>query len=87
MTTRSPISQTLRRVLGTLALLGLFALPQAASAQSRAPRGDGDRVEQRVAQLDQALDLTDAQASRLRALFEAQEANLEYGKPVKVQLR
>ena len=70
-------ASALRRGLGivAVALVGLLALPQAASAQSRAPRGDGDRVEQRVAQLDEALDLNDRQASQLRALFEAQEAN------------
>lgn len=61
--------------IAVVALGGLLALSTPASAQSRAPRGDGDRVEQRVAQLDEALDLTDAQASQLRALFEAQEAN------------
>ena len=70
-------TRTLRRALGTAAvtLVGLLALPQAAEAQSRDGRGDGDRVEHRVAQLDEALDLTDTQASQLRALFEAQEAD------------
>ena len=65
----------IRRALGMLALVGLFALPQAASAQSRDQRGEGDRVERQITHLDQALDLTSAQATRLRALFQAQEAN------------
>ena len=70
-------TRALRRALGTaaVALVGLLALPQAAEAQSRDGRGDGDRVERRVAQLDEALDLSDRQASQLRALFEAQEAD------------
>ena len=83
MTTISKTTQTfpqrkavaIRRALGMLALVGLFALPQAASAQSRDQRGDGDRVERQITHLDEALDLTGAQATRLRALFQAQEAN------------
>ena len=66
---------TLRRALGAVALVGVLALPQAAGAQTRAPRGDGDRTEQRVAQLDEALGLSDAQASQLRAVFAAQQAD------------
>ena len=76
-TARQRKAAALRRTLGTaaVALVGLLALPQAAEAQTRGQRGDGDRVEQRVAQLGEALGLTDAQASQLRALFEAQEGN------------
>ena len=62
-----------RRALGVFALAGLFALPQTAQAQDRGPRG-GD-PEQRVAQLDEALDLSAQQESQLLALFEAQDAN------------
>ncbi|MDT7858396.1 Spy/CpxP family protein refolding chaperone [Rubrivirga sp. S365] len=75
-TARQRTAVTLRRALGTaaVALAGLLALPQAAEAQTRGPRGDGDRTEQRVAHLDEALDLSDAQATQLRTLFEAQKA-------------
>ena len=63
----------LRRALGTaavaVALVGLLALPSAAEAQTR-----GGDPEQRVERLDEALDLTDAQAAELLALFEAQAA-------------
>ncbi len=64
---------TLRRLLGTAALVlaGLLALP-AASAQSRAPE---DRIERRVESLRDALDLSDAQAAEVRALFEAEAAS------------
>ena len=67
----------LRRILGTaaVALVGLLGLPQAADAQTRGQRADGDRVERHLAELDQALDLSDRQAAQLRALFEAQEAD------------
>jgi len=64
----------LRRTLGLVALVGLLALPQAASAQSRDARG-GDRLEQRIDALRQAVALTDAQAADVRALFQAQAAN------------
>mgnify|MGYP003146320428 CR=1 FL=1 len=64
----------LRRTLGLLALAGLLALPQAASAQDRQGRG-GDRVELRIDALRQAAALTDAQVADVRALFEAQAAN------------
>lgn len=68
---------TIRRTLGlaAVAFACLIALPQGAEAQTRAPRGDGDRTEQRVTQLDEALGLSDAQAAQLRTLFAAQEAN------------
>ncbi|GAB5535373.1 MAG: hypothetical protein Rubg2KO_16220 [Rubricoccaceae bacterium] len=60
-----------RRALGVLALIGVLALPQVASAQSRGQRGD---VVERVAELDKVLDLTDTQAAQLRAVFEAEQA-------------
>ena len=67
--------RTTRRRTLAMALVALFALPQVTEAQTRAPRGDGDRTEQRVTQLDEALGLSDAQTSQLRALFEAQKSN------------
>ena len=82
MTTLSKTTQTfpqrkavaIRRALGMLALVGLFALPQAASAQSRDQRGDGDRVERQITHLDHGT-LTAAQATRLRARLNAQQAS------------
>ncbi len=70
-------ASTLRRGLrvAAVALVGLLTLPTSASAQTRPPRSDGDRADQYAAELAEALNLDDAQASRLRALFEAQEAN------------
>ena len=61
------------RILGTAALLltGLLALPTVASAQDRG----GDRFEQRIESLRETLDLSDAQAEDVRALFEAERAN------------
>ena len=63
----------LRRVVGAgvLVIAGLLALPQAADAQTRG----ADRVERQVERLTEALDLSDAQAVELRALFEAQAAD------------
>lgn len=69
--TYRPRKATLRRTLGTAALLlvGLLTLPTAASAQGRA-----DRFEQRIESLLDALDLSDAQADEVRALFDAERA-------------
>ena len=79
MTSHSQIARpaTLCRSLALIAfaLVCLLALPQDAQAQTRAPRGDGDRTEQRVTRLDEALGLSDVQAAQLRMLFAAQEAN------------
>ena len=53
----------------------LLGLSLSACASSRDAGGDDDRIDQQIASLDQAVDLTDAQAVRIREILVAQEAN------------
>ena len=75
------------RTLSALALLGLLSVSTAACSQSRdaaepapaeargARGGDpGARLDRQMASLREAVDLTDAQAEEIRAIFEAQAA-------------
>lgn len=60
----------------------LFALLfLTACASSADTARDDDRVAQTLASMDDALDLTDAQAERIREILVAQEANRPSGPP------
>lgn len=58
--------------LRVLTLLATLAVSLSACAQSQPTHDSGDRAEQRLDELRQALDLTDAQTAELRAVFQAQ---------------
>ena len=53
----------------------MLTLPLSARAQSQPTRDGGDRTEQRLDELRQTLDLTDAQTAELRTVFQAQAAD------------
>lgn len=71
---RTPLAMT-PSPLRTLALLATLSLSVSACAQSQPTRDGGDRAEQRLDELRQTLDLTDAQTAELRAVFQAQAAD------------
>ncbi|MEM6326010.1 MAG: hypothetical protein AAF791_02730 [Bacteroidota bacterium] len=67
---------TFPRILGAAALLfiGTLALASSASAQGRGAQDPAERIARQIQSLDEALDLTDEQATQIRALFEAEAA-------------
>lgn len=70
------------RLAAAFALLSLAACAQSRdTAPNRGGRDDGARVEQMLTSLSEAVDLTGDQATRIRAILTAQQADRPSGPP------
>ncbi|MDT7858386.1 hypothetical protein RQM47_17180 [Rubrivirga sp. S365] len=71
---------TLSRLAAALAV-ALLSLSFAACSSSQGTARDDDRVERQLVAIDQAVELTDTQSDRVRAILVAQDADRPSGPP------